>query len=213
MVAEEQQQVGQRQEHERHRDPRQQQPVAAQAAAATGHAEHQQHAAEGAEEGRQRQGQQADHLADVEHHQHRAEGRAGGGAEQVRIGQRIARDRLQGRSHQRQAGADAGTEQYPWGADQPDDVLLAGAPGTGLRRHAEQALEDDAADQAAVQSRRTEAEGDHAGQAEQHDQAAQQQAIGARAAEQGHGRGARGWRPATRVSIAAALPMPGVAWL
>ncbi|KFF35574.1 hypothetical protein G039_0309865 [Pseudomonas aeruginosa VRFPA01] len=117
------------------------------------------------------------------------------------------------RADQRQAGADAGAEQYPRGADQPDDMLLAGTPGAGLRGHAEQALEDDAADQAAVQSRRAEAEGDHAGQAEQQDQAGQQEEIGARAAEQGHGRGARGWKPATRVSIAAALPMPGVAWL
>ncbi|MNT01709.1 hypothetical protein D3C72_1361870 [compost metagenome] len=103
MVAEKQQQVGDGHHHKGHRHAAQQQAVAVQTAMAAGNRQHQQHAAQGADKGCQRQGEDAEQFTDMQYHQYSPEGGAGGHAEQVRVSQRVARDGLQHRADHRQS--------------------------------------------------------------------------------------------------------------
>ncbi|MNN12582.1 hypothetical protein D3C81_1255780 [compost metagenome] len=201
MVAEKQQQVGDGHHHKGHRHAAQQQAVAVQTAMAAGNRQHQQHAAQGADKGCQRQGQHAEYFTDMQHHQHRTERGTGGHAEQVRVGQGVARRRLQHRTDHCQATTDQCCQEHARYADKPDDMFLAGGPGRGFGGNAEDLEQQHPPYHLDRHRRGAKTQRHHAGHQQQANQSEQQQAIAAHVS----------CRPAAMASMASTFSRLGVA--
>ncbi|MNL05584.1 hypothetical protein D3C87_1261900 [compost metagenome] len=119
----------------------------------------------------------------------------------MRVSQRVARDRLQHRADQRQAGAHQRAEQHARDADQPDDMFLSGVPV----RHTEteQFVQQDAPHHIQRHPCRAETQGHHARHQQQGTEGDQQQGV----ATVDHSP----WKPLARVATASTLSIPGVA--
>ena len=168
---------------------------------AAGDGQHQDHAQQRADKGGDGEGQQADDFTHMQHHNHCAQGGAAGHAQQVRVGQGVARHRLQHRADQRQPGAHQRAEQHAWHADQPHDMFLARAPVH--LTNTQQLVEQNVPHHVHRHPRRAKTQRHHARHQQQRAQGNQQQGVAA----SDH----CGWKPLARVSMASTLSMPGVA--
>ncbi len=111
------------------RDPGQHQPAGIGGVGKGGDTDDDRGGQQGTGEGEDRHGDEPEEHAGVQQHDDGTKGGTGGDAEQMRVGQLVAGNGLQGRAHQGKAGTDNGTQHHPRQPHFPHDVVAAGGPG------------------------------------------------------------------------------------